>query len=136
MKVRDVMVAEVVTAKSTWPIRQAWEILREGSMHCLPVSNGERLIGIITDRDLRILATASSVALSEKDYHQFLMDTMSVEEAMTPDPHTVTPETDLKEAASIILEMKIGGLPVVEDDKLVGIITETDLVRVLTERFL
>jgi len=105
-------------------------------MHCLPVSDGERLVGIITDRDLRVLATASSVALAETDYHQFLMDTMSVEQAMTPEPRTVTPETDLKDAASIILEMRVGGLPVVEDEKLVGIITETDLLKVLEERLL
>ena len=136
MKVREVMSVEVLTAKPTWPIRKAWEILREGSMHCLPVSDGERLVGIITDRDLRVLATASSVALAETDYHQFLMDTMSVEQAMTPEPRTVTPETDLKDAASIILEMRVGGLPVVEDEKLVGIITETDLLKVLEERLL
>ncbi|HEY5532882.1 MAG TPA: CBS domain-containing protein [Candidatus Anoxymicrobiaceae bacterium] len=136
MKVRDVMAVEVLTAKSTWPIRKAWDILRDGSMHCLPVSEGDRLVGIITDRDLRVLASASSVKLAEEEYHQFLMDTMSVEQAMTPEPRTVTPDTDLKDAASLILEMRVGGLPVVEGEKLVGIITETDLVRVLKERFL
>jgi len=136
MKVRDVMSSEVVTAESTWPIRKAWEILRDEPMHCLPVSDGERLLGIITDRDLRVLAAPSSVALAEAKYHQFLMDNMSVREAMTPEPRTVAPDTELKEAVSIILEMGVGGLPVVEGEKIVGIITETDLLKVLEERFL
>lgn len=136
MIVEDAMFAEVITLKANWSVGKAWEMMRERPVHCFPVVDGERLVGIITDRDLRILATASSVALREKDYHRFVMDTMSVEQAMTPEPRTVTPKTDLKDAASLILELRIGGLPVVEEDRLVGIITETDLVRVLKERFL
>ena len=137
MIVKDAMSDEVTTLKVTWPVGKAWEMMQEQSVHCFPVVDGERLVGILTDRDLRVLvAASSSAALPEKDYHRFLMDTMSVGQAMTPEPHTVTPGTDLKDAASLILELRIGGLPVVEEDRLVGIITETDLVRVLIERFL
>jgi acetoin utilization protein AcuB len=136
MNVRDVMSADVITVRTIWPIKKAWAMLQEQPMHCFPVVDGDELVGIITDRDLRILATASSVALAEQHYHEFLMDTMSIESAMTREPRTVTPGTDLKDAALLILEAKQGGLPVVEGGKLVGIITETDFIRVLAERFL
>jgi acetoin utilization protein AcuB len=89
-------------------------------------------VGIITDRDLRN-ATVSSVVLTEKKYHDFLLDTVKVETIMTPDPATISPDAPLEEAARLILDMKVGGLPVVEQGKLVGIITETDLMRTLIE---
>jgi acetoin utilization protein AcuB len=52
---------------------------------------------------------------------------------MTADPRTVSPDTDLKDAAKLILELKVGGLPVVENGRLVGIIAETDLIEMLVE---
>lgn len=136
MYVQDVMTAEVVTVRPGWQVKKAWEMLQKEPMHCFPVVDGEEVVGIITDRDLRILATASSVALAEQNYHEFLMETMSIESAMMREPRTVAPGTDLKEAALLIIEAKQGGLPVVEGRKLVGIITETDFIKVLAERFL
>ena len=94
--------------------------------------DGERLVGIVTDRDLRD-ATASSVVLTEKQYHDFLLDTVIVESIMTPEPATISTRADIRDAARLILELKVGGLPVVEDGKLVGILTETDLVEALVE---
>jgi len=94
--------------------------------------DGGKLVGIITDRDLRN-ATASSVVLTEKKYHDFLLDTVNVESIMTPNPRTVSPDTGLKEAARMILEMKVGSLPVVEGDRPAGIITETDMIDALVE---
>jgi acetoin utilization protein AcuB len=136
MHVQDVMTAEVVTVRPVWQVKKVWEMLQKEPMHCFPVVDGDEVVGIITDRDLRILATASSVALAEQDYHEFLMENMSIESAMTREPRTVAPETDLKEAAQLMLEMRVGGLPVVDGERLVGILTETDLIRVLAERFL
>ena len=126
-KVRECMTKEVLTVKSDDPIRKVWELVEEKRLRRFPVLEGERLIGIVTDRDLRN-ATASSVVLTEKKYHDFLLDTIKVETIMTPNPRTVSPDTSLREAAKIILNMKVGGLPVVEGERLVGIITETDLI--------
>ncbi len=132
MKVRDRMTTEVITVGMSDPIRKAWELVEENQLRRFPVVEGDKLVGIITDRDIRN-ATASSVVLTEKKYHDFLLDNVKVESVMTPDPATVAPDTPLDEAARKILELKVGGLPVVEDGRLVGIITETDLIKTLVE---
>lgn len=130
LKVRDSMTPEVFTVQVQMPIRRVWELVEEMGLRRFPVVEGDRLVGIITDRDLRN-ATASSVVLTEKKYHDFLLDTIKVESVMTPDPRTISPDNDLADAARIILEMKVGGLPVTDDGHLVGIITETDLLEKL-----
>lgn len=132
VKVEDRMTRDVLTLKINAPIREAWELAEERGVRRFPVLDGGSLVGIVTDRDLRN-ATASSVVLTEKKYHDFLLDTIRVESVMTPNPRTVTPDTTLKEAARLILDMKVGGLPVVEGERLVGIITETDLLKTLQE---
>lgn len=130
MKVSDRMTRDVLTVGVDEPIRKAWELVEEKKLRRFPVLDGDRLVGIITDRDLRN-ATSSSVVMTEKKYHDFLLDTIKVESVMTPNPRTVTPDTSLKEAAKTILEMRVGGLPVVEGDRLIGIVTETDLLGTL-----
>ncbi|MCJ7652595.1 MAG: CBS domain-containing protein [Actinobacteria bacterium] len=126
------MTKEVLTVNRDESIRRPWELVEEKRLRRFPVMDGDTLVGIITDRDLRN-ATASSVVLTEKKYHDFLLDTVKVESVMTPNPKTVSPDTSLIDAARIILEMKVGGLPVVEEGRLVGIITETDLIGALVE---
>jgi acetoin utilization protein AcuB len=121
------MTTDVITVGVLEPIRRAWDLVEEQKLRRFPVLDGDKLVGIVTDIDLRD-ATASSIVLTEKKYHDFLLDAVKIESIMTPDPRTVTPDTSLKEAARIILDMKVGGLPVVEQEKLVGIITETDLL--------
>jgi acetoin utilization protein AcuB len=132
LRVEDRMTRDVLTIEINAPIREAWELAEERGIRRFPVLDSGRLVGIVTDRDLRN-ATSSSVVLTEKKYHDFLLDTIRVESVMTPNPRTVTPDTTLKEAARLILDMKVGGLPVVEDKQLVGIITETDLLNALVE---
>lgn len=132
MTVGDLMTKDVLTVNRDESIRRPWELVEEKRLRRFPVMDGDTLVGIITDRDLRN-ATASSVVLTEKKYHDFLLDTVKVESVMTPNPKTVSPDTSLIDAARIILEMKVGGLPVVEEGRLVGIITETDLIGALVE---
>lgn len=132
MKVGDMMSTDVLTVGPQETIRRAMDMSEDRKIRRFPVVDGDRLVGIVTDRDLRN-ATASSVVLTEKKYHDFLLDTVKIESIMTPDPVTATPETSIKEVAQAILEMKVGGLPVVEGEKLVGIVTETDLLEALVE---
>lgn len=132
MKVSDRMTRDVLTVGVEDPIRKVWELMEDKSLRRFPVMAQRRLVGIITDRDLRN-ATASSVVLMEKKYHDYLLDNVKVESVMTPNPRTVTPDTSLRDAARIILEMKVGGLPVLEGDDLAGMITETDLIKALIE---
>lgn len=132
MKVLERMTRDVITVKFDEPIRRVWELLDEKKLRRFPVMDGPRLVGIVTDRDLRN-AVASSMVLTEKKNHDYLLDTIKVESVMTADPRTVAPDANIKGAARLILEIKVGGLPVVDGGKLVGIITETDLIETLIE---
>ena len=132
MIVDDRMTSDLTTVDVHDSIKVPIDLQEEKGLRRLPVMDGDKLVGIVTDRDLR-LATVSSVVVTERRYVEYLHNTIKVESVMTPDPHTVTPETSLEEAARIIYDMKIGGLPVVSNGKLVGIITETDLIRTLID---
>lgn len=133
MKVRDIMTSDVLTVRADDAIRRAAALADERGIRRFPVLDSEgALVGILTDRDLKN-ATASSIVLTEKKSHDFLLDTTKVGQIMTARPRTVTPDTSLQEAAGIILEMKVGGLPVVQGERLVGIVTETDLVLALLD---
>ncbi len=88
-----------------------------GRFRRLPVVESDKLIGIITERDLR--------------QHWGYLDSTKVNAAMTPDPLTVTPRDTAENAARLMLQHKIGGLPVLDDRQLVGILSTSDLIRAL-----
>ncbi|MBN1289666.1 MAG: CBS domain-containing protein [Actinobacteria bacterium] len=132
MKVRDKMTMNVYTVSPGDSIRRISELMTDMRLRRFPVMEEGKLAGIVTDRDFRN-ATESSVVLTEKKYHEYLLDTIKVESIMTTSPRVIGPDADLKEAALMLVEMKVGGLPVVEDDHLMGIITETDLIKALVE---
>lgn len=132
MLVKERMNAKPVTLSPDDTLRKARDLIKERGLRRFPVVEGGKLVGIVTDRDVR-QADMSSAVVQERRYVEYILDRIQVRGIMTPDPITVTPDTSLEEAARLILENKIGGLPVVERDELVGIITETDLIRTLVE---
>jgi acetoin utilization protein AcuB len=106
--------------------------MREGGCRRLPVVDRGRLVGIITDRDLRRAANSPFV-VREQWYDNFILDHIEVGSCMTPDPLTIEPTATIAEAARMMRNHKVGGLPVVAAGQLVGIITETDLLDALIE---
>ena len=130
--VADIMTAGPVTVTPRNAIRTAVNLMREGGFRRLPVIDRGRLVGIITDRDLR-RATNSPIVLRDQWYDNFILDHIEVGSCMTPNPLTIAPTAPISEAARIMRNHKIGGLPVVVDGQLVGIVTETDLLDCLIE---
>jgi len=128
LRVRDVMTAEVTTLQRNDKLTLADDIMRLGRIRHLPVldENG-RLAGIVSQRDLFHGALAKVLGYGGHAQRQ-LMDTLVVKEVMTSEVITTTPDTPLAEAARLLVERKIGCLPVVEAGRLVGIITEGDFV--------
>ena len=129
-KVEQVMTREPSTVAPNDSIRVAIDRMRERNCRRLPVMEKGKLVGIVTDRDLR-RATNSPLVLRERWYDEFMLDHIPVRACMSETPTTVTPETPIADAAKMILERKVGGLPVMEGDELVGIVTETDLLNYL-----
>ena len=130
--VADIMKSNPVTVTPRNAIRTAINLMREGGYRRLPVVDRGRLVGIITDRDLRRAANSPFV-VREQWYDNFILDHIEVGSCMTPNPLTIEPTAPIADAARLMRNHKIGGLPVVTDGQLVGIITETDLLDFLIE---
>ncbi len=130
--VADIMTPNPVTVTPRNAIRTAINLMREGGYRRLPVVDRGRLVGIITDRDLRRAANSPFV-VREQWYDNFILDHIEVGSCMTPNPLTVAPSDSIVDAARLLRNHKIGGLPVMAEGQLVGIITETNLLDFLIE---
>jgi acetoin utilization protein AcuB len=131
--VRERMSTKPVTITADTPITEALRVMRQSQVRRLPVldPNGQ-LVGIVSEKDLLYASPSSATSLSIYEMH-YMLSRLLVDELMVKDVITVTPDTPVEEAARIMADHKIGGLPVMEDGKLVGIITETDVFTVLLE---
>lgn len=134
--VADVMTPDPVCVAPDDSLRLARDRMAEGGFRRLPVVQSGRLVGIVTDRDLR-RATNSPFALRERWYDDLILDQVKVWGAMTANPVTIEADASIIVAAQMMRDHKIGGLPVVETANslqlVVGIITETDLLNYLIE---
>jgi len=127
MKVKEIMVKEVATLDVNDELSLANDIMRLGRIRHLPVVDGTRLAGIISERDLFRSSLAQALGYATKDSRD-LMKTLRLKDVMVTGVITISPETELCEATKIMVQEKIGCLPVVEDNRLVGLITETDIL--------
>ncbi len=133
MTVADLMRADVITVTRKDSFRHAMNLIRQQGIRHLPVVEGKRLVGIVTDRDIRQASPSAATSLEIHELH-YLLEKVSVNEIMSKKVVTVTPSTDVRDAAKLLLKHKIGGLPVVRGETLVGIITETDILRAFVEQ--
>jgi acetoin utilization protein AcuB/CBS domain-containing protein len=134
-EIRYWMRAPAITVNIAAPLSEALTLMREHDVRRLPVviDTGE-LRGIITQGDIRGADVLRAAGINSVDIGEAFRH-IKVYSVMTENPITVTPETSLREAAMLMIENKIGGLPVVDEDLLViGIITESDLFEALVQQ--
>ena len=129
MIVEDVMTRDVVTLGPDETLRDAIDLLRRERIRHLPVVDGQKLLGIVTDRDVK-RATPSVLAGVGADDYDNSLQTIKVAQLMTREPITVPGHSPLKNAVEIFINKKVGALPVVDDGRLVGILTDIDILRV------
>jgi CBS domain-containing protein len=122
------MQREVVTMLASDRLHLADDVMRLGRIRHLPVTDGDQVVGILSQRDLFRAAISSMLQLGHAAEQQFLA-TVPVQAVMTPAPVTIGPDATIRAAVRIMLERKIGCLPVVEDGRLVGLISESDCLR-------
>lgn len=127
MQIKDIMTKEVATLDSEDELSLANDIMRLGRIRHLPVVSGETLVGIISERDLFRSSLAQALGYGNKDTRE-VMKTLRIKDIMVKQVATVAPDTDLRVAVAIMAERKIGCLPVVQDNKLMGLVTETDIL--------
>ena len=128
-KVKDLMISDVTTLRRNEQLTLADDVMNLGRVRHLPVldDDGETLIGIVTQRDLFRGALAQAIGYGDRARRR-LLDTLTVKDVMSTDLLTTTPDTPLIDAARLLMERKIGCLPVVSNERLVGILTESDFV--------
>ncbi len=132
--VRQWMTKDAITVDEKTPLPQVHQLMKQRRIRRVPVVDKHgHLVGIVTRGDVREASPSNATSLSIYEVH-YLLAQLTVDAIMTRNPKTVTPETTIKDAARVMLESKISGLPVVEGNKVVGIITESDIFRGLIER--
>ncbi|HSC41716.1 MAG: CBS domain-containing protein [Betaproteobacteria bacterium] len=132
MKVVDVMTKDPLTIGPSETVGEAEELMAENGIRQLPVVKNSDLIGIITDRDVRSFLAGSSVS-PPNEREQALRTQVS--DLMTTNPLTLAPDDELQDAVELLVEQKIGGVPVVDAaEGLVGIVTYVDVLRCFLNR--
>jgi len=132
MLVSDRMKKPVLTITPDIPIHEALNILKHEQIRHIPVLQGEKLVGIVTNEDLFYASPSPATSLSIWEMN-YLISKVTVKEVMTENVVTITEDTPIEAAALIMVKHKIGCLPVMRNGELVGIITETDLLKILPE---
>jgi len=130
--VRDWMTPEPVCANPQMNLPEAHKLMKDHRIRRLPVVDRDKLVGIVTRGDIRGAQPSEATSLSIYELN-YLLGRLTLARIMTRDPVTIMPEATIGEAARLMLRHKIAGLPVVEGGRVVGILTESDVFRLLVE---
>ncbi len=130
MRVGEYMVQNLFTVPGQASMKEAVSLLGRHHIRHLPVTNGSRLVGMVTDRDIRRATPSLLSGIRREDFEQVLVAT-PVARIMTEEPVTVTEDTPLVDAVRLMVEKKFGSLPVVRGEELIGIFTDIDALKVL-----
>ena len=128
MLVRALMTGAPITLPPVISIFEARRLMDSERIRHVLVTQGGDLLGIVTDRDIRLNMPSQATSLSVWELN-YLLAKVTVGEVMTRSVITIGPDLDARDAAQTILDHKIGALPVIDDGRLIGIVTETDLLR-------
>lgn len=132
MLVGERMSHPVINVRPDMPIADALNMMKREHIRRAPVIKDGKLVGIVSDKDLLNASPSPATSLSVWEMN-YLLSKINIKDVMTKEVLTVTEDTPIEEAARIMADNKIGGLPVVRKDNVVGIITETDLFKIFLE---
>lgn len=130
--VRDWMTPNPITVNSRTPLPEAHQLMMTHRIRRLPVVDDGVLVGIVTRGDIRGAQPSEATSLSIYEIH-YLLSRLTVGQIMSRPVITVAPDMTVQAAAALMLQHKIAGLPVVEDGRVVGIITESDIFRMVAQ---
>lgn len=130
MRVEDIMTREVVVLGPDDTLREAVNAVQRNRIRHIPIAEDGRLVGMVTDRDIKRATPSLHGGASQDDFNDVL-DGLTLAQVMTRDPLSVHPDTSVKDAVALLIDRKYGALPVVEGETLVGIVSDIDLLRLL-----
>ncbi len=127
-RVRDIMETKLVTISASERLSTVDDIMTLGRVRHIPVVQAGRLVGVVSQRDL-LRASLSALSEHRDAERRAFLSVVEIARVMSTPPIIVTPEATIEQAAAIMASKRIGCLPVLENDELVGMITETDILR-------
>ena len=131
MRIRDLMSTNVVTVSEDTSIHDAKKIMDAHRIRRLPVMRKDKLVGLVTKHMLLEASPSPATSLSIHELH-YLLAKMTVKDIMVKNPFTISPDMAPEEALQLGQEKGYGAFPVMEDGRLVGMVTESDIVRLMT----
>jgi acetoin utilization protein AcuB len=131
MRIRDIMSTNVVTVDENTLVDDARKIMEAHRIRRLPVMKRDKLVGLVTKHMLLEAAPSPATSLSIHELH-YLLAKMTVKEIMVKNPYTISPDMPVEEALQLGQEKGYGAFLVMENGRLVGVVTESDIVRVMT----
>jgi acetoin utilization protein AcuB len=128
--VRDIMNSNLTTLPREASLLDAAITMRRSSLRHLPVVDGDRIVGIISERDIQRCSPSLLSPITQEEYNAIFENT-PIEKVMFRNPITVTPDSPIRDAVEIMIDRKVGCLLVVEGEHLVGILTRSDLLNLV-----
>lgn len=128
-KVANIMTRDVHTVSISNTLQEANGLFNKYHIRHIPVVSGEKLIGILSHTDILRISFGNTFGNDQEGTDEAIFNMLSINQVMKHSPVTVSPEDTLKEAAQILAEKEFHALPVTESDKLVGIVTTTDIIK-------
>ncbi|WP_074406470.1 MULTISPECIES: CBS domain-containing protein [Aquimarina] len=133
--VSKIMTSDVITLNHTNGLETAEKLFKENNIRHIPVVSGDAIIGMLSYTDLLRISFADAVEIEEQDVDTVVYEMFTIEQVMAKNLVSVSSSTTIKEVAEILSKKEFHALPVVDNDKLVGIVTTTDLINYLLDQF-
>lgn len=131
--VSHIMTSNLISVNQTHKVSDVAQIFKERNIHHVPVVSGEQLIGMISKTDMDRISFITSQ--QEDKVNTAVYDNLNLDQVMTKDLDTVTTDTQIKEVAELLARGSYHALPVLDGDKLAGIVTSTDVINYLLEQY-
>ncbi len=135
MKIDVILTKDLKTVTPNTSLPEAQGLFSKAKIRHLPVMEGDKLVGILSLTDIQRLSFGETYGTDESKVDSTLYEMLSVGHVMKSNPRTASPDTTIKEAADIFMEEEFHALPVVKGEELVGIITTTDLIKLLVSEY-
>jgi CBS domain-containing protein len=130
--VRDIMQTSFVTVSAGDTLSTVEDIMTLGGVRHMPVVRGGALVGVVSERDLLRASLSNLTEFGQEERRAFLQ-VVEITRVMSAPPIIISPEAEIEQAARLLADKKIGCLPVVAEGKLVGLLTETDVLRCIAD---
>ena len=129
------MTEEVQTVNVTHSLQEANNLFNKYNIRHLPVVSGDKLIGILSQTDILRISFGNTFGAEQSGSDEAIFDMLSINQVMKHSPETVSSEDTLKSAAETLAKREFHALPVVDNEKLVGIVTTTDIIKYFLEQY-